>query len=107
MKDEHLSLFDILYDESAHMFETSQNVKDTLISLIELHLNTVSFEMNKVVRILAVITALALIPAIIGGLLGENLIDTPYPVTIFEIFFLVLGLMLLGAYAFYMRGWLR
>ncbi|MEM2933458.1 MAG: CorA family divalent cation transporter [Methanocellales archaeon] len=107
LKDEHLYLFDILYDESAYMFETSQNVKDSLISLIELHLNTVSFEMNKVMRVLAVITALALIPTIIGGLLGENLIDTPYPVTIFEIFFLVLSLMLLGGYAFYRRGWLR
>ncbi|MEM2924931.1 MAG: CorA family divalent cation transporter [Methanocellales archaeon] len=107
LKDEHLYLFDILYDEAAYMFETSQNVKDSLISLIELHLNTVSFEMNKVMRVLAVITALALIPTIIGGLLGENLIDTPYPVTIFEIFFLVLSLMLLGGYAFYRRGWLR
>jgi Mg2+ and Co2+ transporter CorA len=105
--EEHLNLFDILYDESAYMFETSQNVKDSLISLIELHINTVSFEMNKVMRVLAVITCLALIPTIIGGLLGENLIDNPYPVTIFEIFFLVISLMLLGGYAFYRRGWLR
>lgn len=107
LKEDHLNLFDILYDESAYMFETTQNVKDNLISLIELHINTVSFEMNKVMRVLAVITCLALIPAIIGGLLGENLIDNPYPVTIFEIFFLVISLMLLGAYAFYRRGWFR
>lgn len=107
LTDDHLSLFDILNDEAVYMYETSQNIKDNLISLIELHINTVSFEMNKVMRLLAVITCLALIPAIIGGLLGENLIDNPYPVTIWEIFFIVISLMLLGAYAFYRRGWFR
>lgn len=107
LKDEHLSLFDILYDEAVYLFETSENVRDNLISLIELHINTVSFGLNRVMRMLAVITSLALIPSIVSGLLGENLIDSPYPVTIFEIFFLVLSTMLLAAYTFYRHGWFR
>ncbi len=107
LKEENLSLFDILYEDSVYLFETSENVRDNLISLIELHINTASFGLNRVMRILAVLTSLALIPSIVSGLLGENLIDAPYSITILEIFFLVLSLMLLAAYAFYRHGWLR
>ncbi|VVB90344.1 Cobalt/magnesium transport protein CorA [uncultured archaeon] len=107
LKESYLPLFGILYDESTYLFETSENVRDNLISLIDLHINTVSVGLNKVMRILAVITSLGLIPSIISGLFGVNLIDSPYPVRISEVFFLELSIMLLAAYAFYRRGWLR
>ena len=107
LKEEYLSLFGILYDESTYLFETSENVRGNLISLIELHINTVSVGLNRVMRILAVITSIGLIPSIINGLFGENLTDSPYSVTITEIFFLEISIMLLAAYAFYRRGWLR
>lgn len=107
MKEGYLPLFGILYDESNYLFETSENVRDNLVSLIELRINTVSFGLNRVMRILAVITALGLIPSIISGLFGENLFDSPYKVSIYEVFFLELSIMLLSAYAFYRRGWLR
>jgi Mg2+ and Co2+ transporter CorA len=58
-------------------------------------------------KILAVITCLALVPTIIGGLLGQNLMDQPYNITIHEIFFFVISLMLIGLYIFYRKGWLR
>jgi len=96
-----------LYQEAQYLYETLENVKDSVMSLIELHINTVSLDMNRVMRVLAVITALSLIPAIIGGLLGQNLVDQPYQVTIYEIFFVVFSLMLLGLYAFWRKGWLR
>jgi Mg2+ and Co2+ transporter CorA len=107
LKEKYLPLFSILYDESIYLFETSENVRDNLISLIELHINTVSVGLNRVMRILAVITSLGLIPSIISGLFGDNLVDSPYSVTISEIFFLEVSIMLLAAYAFYRCGWLR
>ncbi len=107
LKEGYLPLFGILYDESTYLFETSENVRDNLISLIDLHINTVSVGLNRVMKILAVITSLGLIPTIINGLFGENLIDSPYSVRISEVFFLELSIMLLAAYAFYRRGWLR
>ena len=107
LREEFLPLFNILYDESNYLYETSENVRGDLISLIELHINTVSVGLNRVMRILAVITSLGLIPSIINGLFGENLIDSPYSMTITEIFFLEVSIMLLAAYAFYRRGWLR
>jgi Mg2+ and Co2+ transporter CorA len=107
LKDGYLPLFNILYDESTYLFETSENVRDNLISLIELHINTVSVGLNSVMKILAVITSIGLIPSIISGLFGVNLVDSPYPVSITEVFFLELSIMLLAAYAFYRRGWLK
>lgn len=107
MNEEYEHLFDILYDESSFLTENTENVHESLISLIELHINTVSFDMNRVMRVLAVITCLALIPSIIGGMLGQNLADQPYNLTIFEIFFVVLSMMSIGAYIFYKIGWLK
>jgi len=97
----------VVLQEAQYLYETLENVKDSVISLIELHINTVSLDMNRVMRLLAVITALSLFPAIIGGLLGQNLIDQPYNVKIWEIFFVVGSLMTLGLYGFWSKGWLR
>ncbi len=107
LRDEYPSLYGILYDESVYLSETSDTIRDNLISLIDLRINTVSVGLSRVMRILAVITSLGLIPSIISGLFGENLIDSPYQVRLSEIFFLEISMMLLTAYAFYRRGWLR
>lgn len=107
LRDEYHSLFGVLLDESVYLSETSENIRDNLFSLIDLRINTVSVGLNRVMRILAVITSLGLIPSIISGLFGQNLIDSPYPVRLSEIFFLELFIMSLTAYAFYRRGWLR
>ncbi|HEY9206644.1 MAG TPA: CorA family divalent cation transporter [Candidatus Methanoperedens sp.] len=107
LKDEYPSLFGILSDESVYLSETSEIIRNNLISLIDLRINTESVGLSRVMRILAVITSLGLIPSIISGLFGENLTDSPYPVRLPEIFFLELSIMLLTAYAFYRRGWLR
>lgn len=102
-----LELFALLHSETEYLYETLANVKDSLISLIELHINTVSFEMNRVMKILAVLTCLSMIPAMISGLLGQNLIDQPFHITFPEIVFLTVVLMLIGVYAFWRKGWLR
>lgn len=105
--DEHLHLLDILFDEVDYLYETSQNISESLDSLRELHINTNSYELTRVMRILAVITCLALVPSTIGGLLGENILGQPFNITLFEVGFLVSSFMLLELYAFYKMGWLR
>lgn len=103
----NVSDFNYLHAESGYLYETTQNIKESLISLIELHTNTVSYDMNKVMKVIAVITCLAVIPATIGGLLGVNLDEGTFPIRLAEIFFIVFSLMLLGAYAFYKMDWLK
>ncbi len=105
--DEHLHQFDILYDEEDYLYETAENITDSLSSLRELHINTVSYEMTRVMRVLAIITCLALVPSTIGGLLGENILGVPFPLKLGEVVLIVVTLMVLELYAFYKMGWLR
>jgi Mg2+ and Co2+ transporter CorA len=78
-----------------------------LQSLVDLRLNVSSFQMNRVMRLLALLTALALIPATIGGLLGMNLNDAPYYGTLPQIAFGVGVAMMLSLYIFAIKGWLK
>jgi Mg2+ and Co2+ transporter CorA len=105
--DEHLHLFDILYDEADYLYETADNITDSLSSLRDLHINTVSYEMTRVMRVLAIITCLALVPSTIGGLLGENILGVPFSIRLGEVGLVVISLMVLELYAFYKMGWLR
>jgi len=63
--------------------------------------------MNRFMRLLAIVSSLALIPTIIGGLLGMNVMGNPWPVTLSQIAFGTLILMLCVLYAFMAKGWLR
>lgn len=99
--------FDVLGDEAAYLDETVQHLKENLISIIDLYINRTSFETNKILKVLAVITALGIIPAIIGGLLGENLLDTPYAAYLWQIVLLTGIGMGLVFYIFVKLGWLK
>lgn len=97
----------VLADDAGYAYETVFNAREGLLSLIELHLNVVSFEMNKVMRILAVLSALGLVPAVAGGLFGMNLADNPWPLTLAQVSFLISAVMSVLLYVFAVKGWLR
>jgi magnesium transporter len=103
----HEELFDILADETVYLHETAQNSKDDLSSLIELHINTTSYQMNRVMRVIAVITCLAIIPTLIGGMLGMNIIGASWPVRLWQVVTMTLAAMAGVAYIFYKLGWLK
>jgi Mg2+ and Co2+ transporter CorA len=63
--------------------------------------------MNRVMRVLAVVSVLGLIPSVIGGLFGMNLSDTPWPFTLPQVAFAVIFGMVLCLYLFFVKGWLR
>lgn len=96
-----------LATDAEYLYETVVNVRDEVLSVIELHLNIVSFDMNRVMRVLAVVSVLGLIPAVIGGLFGMNLIDNPWPFTLPQVAFGVCLGMVLCLYFFFVKGWLR
>ncbi|WP_158277424.1 CorA family divalent cation transporter [Opitutus sp. ER46] len=90
-----------------YLYETVVNTREDLLAVIDLHLNVVSFDMNRVMRVLAVVSVLGLIPAVIGGLLGMNLMDNPWHFTLPQVSFVVVFGMLAGLYFFIVKGWLR
>ena len=96
-----------LANDAEYLYDTIVNTREGVLSLIELHLNVVSFDMNRVMRVLAVVSVLGLIPAVIGGLFGMNLADTPWPYTLPQVAFAVVFGMVLCLYLFFVKGWLR
>ncbi|MDD1677897.1 MAG: hypothetical protein LUO93_01775 [Methanomicrobiales archaeon] len=76
LDDQVLNLFDVIYDDTDYLYDTAQNLGENLADLRDLHINSITYNMTRVMKLLAVMTALALIPTTIGGLLGENLYDS-------------------------------
>jgi Mg2+ and Co2+ transporter CorA len=97
----------LLAEEADYLYETVDNVRESLLSLIELHLDIAAHDTNRFMRLMAIVTTLALIPAVVGGLLGMNLGEGPWPVTLGQVAFGTLVLALGVLYTFMAKGWLR
>jgi Mg2+ and Co2+ transporter CorA len=100
------NIFDILNDEASYLHETASNARDALLSLIDLYINTTSYETNKVMRVIAVITSLGIIPAVMG-LLGSNILGNPWDIQLWQVFSVLGILMLVMGWIFYRLGWLK
>jgi Mg2+ and Co2+ transporter CorA len=105
--EKHQKIFDILVDEAEYLGETASNARDNLQSLVDLYINSSSFELNRVMRIVAVITSMAIIPTIILGALGSNLTGSPWDVSLWQVFIIVGITMSLLGWVFYRLGWLK
>lgn len=99
--------FRYLADDANDLYDNIEDLRESLQGLVDLRLNVSSFQMNRVMRLLALLTALALIPATVGGLLGMNITDAPWPGTLPQIAFGVGVGMTLSLYIFAIKGWLR
>ncbi|HOI57166.1 MULTISPECIES: CorA family divalent cation transporter [unclassified Methanoculleus] len=101
------SIFDALADETIYLHETAGNIREGLLSLIDVHINTVSYEMNRAMRVIAVLSALVLIPTLIGQVLGMNILETPFELYLWEVTAWTVISMLVVGWVFYRLGWLR
>ncbi len=84
-----------------------RGLKEELQSLMELHMNITSFEMNKFMKLLAIVGFLGLIPSVAGGLLGMNVMGNPWSVTLGQVAFGIAMGMAISLYVFAIKGWLR
>ena len=101
------ALFQLLTNDTVDLYEDIEDLRESLQAVVDLRLNVASFQMNQVMRLLALLTTLALIPATVGGLFGMNLEDTPWPGTLAQVSFGVAAGMALSLYVFAIKGWLR
>jgi Mg2+ and Co2+ transporter CorA len=98
---------DDLLAETESLYETVSKNKEDLQTLIELHINFKSFEMNTFLKLLAVVSFLGLFPSVAGGLLGMNVMGNPWPVTLGQVTFVVTMGMATALYVFAVKGWLK
>ena len=96
-----------LIDRCSLLSDNTQHVSDSFAWMVDFYLNTTSFSMNRVMKILAVLTALTMVPAIVGGLLGMNLIGNPWPATLLQMVTIVGLVMILTAWVYFNLGWLK
>lgn len=89
------------------LYTTVDNLREGVISIIELHMNSASFEMTRFMRLLAVVNVLALIPAVVGGLLGMNINGAPWPLDMGQVAFGTVLANVFCLYYFAIKGWLR
>ena len=89
------------------LYQQFVELKESLTSLIELHMNVTSFEMNKFMKLLAIVGFLGLIPSVAGGLLGMNVEGNPWSVTLGQVAFGIAMGMAISLYVFAIKGWLR
>jgi Mg2+ and Co2+ transporter CorA len=99
--------FKALQDETTFLNDIADDLVDHLRTIIDLYINQSSFETNRVLKILAVITALSIIPTAVGGILGMNLLDTPFSFQLWQIMVTMLFTMAFVGYCFVKLGWLK
>ena len=99
--------FRSLQDETNYLNDIAEDILDHLKTIIDLYINQSSFETNRILKILAVITSLAIIPSAIGGILGMNLLDMPYTFQLWQIIVIIMFAMAFTGYCFVKLGWLR
>ena len=99
--------FQTLQEETSYLNEIADDVVENLRTLIDLYINQSSFETNRVLKVLAVITALSIIPAALSGILGTNLHNEPYPLDLWQLVLITVMVMSFVGYCFYKLGWLR
>jgi Mg2+ and Co2+ transporter CorA len=99
--------FKALQDETSFLNDIADDIVDHLRTIIDLYINQSSYETNRILKILAVITALAIIPSAIGGILGMNLLDVPYTFELWQIVVVIVFTMAFIGYCFIKLGWLR
>jgi Mg2+ and Co2+ transporter CorA len=99
--------FRLLEETSGYLNEIAHDTIENLRSIIDLYINQTSFEANRILKILAVITAISVIPSAVSGILGTNLLDVPYGATLWQLTFLITISMSFVAYTFVKLGWLK
>ncbi|KAF0246332.1 MAG: Mg2+ transporter protein CorA family [Planctomycetota bacterium] len=98
---------DDLAAETGQLFDRVTTLKEDVQSLIELHINVKGFEMNNFLKLLAIVSFLGLIPTVVGGMLGMNVVGNPWPMTLGQVAFGVGMVAAVAMYVFAIKGWLR
>jgi len=104
---EEMRILDSVYDRAVGTEETTETSLETIRDLISLHLDTLSHDMNRAMRLIAAMTAIVAIPSVINSLLGMNLVGIPWPWELWQVAIVSISVAVLLATYFYRKGWLR
>lgn len=108
LESRHTKYYKDVYDHIIQASDLSENYRDIMVSLQDLHVNNVNMKMNEVMKVMAIVTCLLAPPTVIGGVFGMNFSKIPFAEHNLG-FFVTVGVMLLipivMLYLFKKRGW--
>ncbi len=108
LEDRHTKYYKDVYDHIIQASDLSENYRDVMVSLQDLHVNNVNMKMNEVMKVMAIVTCLLAPPTVIGGVFGMNFAKIPFADHNLG-FYVTVGVMLLipivMLYIFKRRGW--
>jgi magnesium transporter len=108
LDDRTTKYFKDVYDHIVQAFDLSENYRDMMMNMQELHINNVNLKLNEVMKVMAIVTCLLAPATVIGGIFGMNFDVIPYAHHQWGFYF-AMGLMLLiplwMLWVFKKRGW--
>jgi magnesium transporter len=108
IEDRHTKYFKDVYDHIVQAIDLSDNYRDVMVSLHDLHINNVNMKMNEVMKVMAIVTCLLAPATVIGGIFGMNFDSVPYLHSQFGFFmavFIMLIIPVIMIWLFRKRGW--
>lgn len=78
LEDQTTKYFKDVYDHIVQALDLSENYRDIIMSMQDLHINNVNLRMNEVMKVMAIVTCLLAPATVIGGIFGMNFDQIPY-----------------------------
>jgi len=100
-------LFDGILERAVGAEETTDLTRETVLDLLGMHMDTLSYDMNRTMRLIAALAVIIGVPAVISTLLGASMPSVGGRVFPWVEIGLSLAVMAALAAAFYVRGWMR
>lgn len=108
LEDRHTKYYKDVYDHIVQAIDLSENYRDVMVSLQDLHINNINLKMNEVMKVMAIVTCLLAPPTVIGGVFGMNFEKIPFASNAMGFYITVFVMLLIPAimlYLFKKRGW--
>lgn len=108
LESRHTKYYKDVYDHIIQASDLSENYRDIMVSLQDLHLNNMNLKMNEVMKVMAIVTCLLAPPTVIVGIFGMNFKTIPFAESYWG-FFATVGVLIVlpitMLYLFKKRGW--
>lgn len=106
--DRTTKYFKDVYDHIVQAFDLTENYRDMMMSMQDLHINNVNLRMNEVMKVMAIVTCLMAPATVIGGIFGMNFDRIPWLHHQYGFFFAVALMLIIPLYLlwrFKRKGW--
>jgi magnesium transporter len=108
IEDRHVKYYKDVYDHIVQAIDLSDNYRDVMVSLHDLHINNVNMKMNEVMKVMAIVTCLLAPATVIGGIFGMNFESIPWLHSPYGFFGAVVAMLAIPVWMLMMfrkRGW--